>query len=687
MPHRSRSLRTRSIWACIPLLLLIVGGYTTELLVRQERESAEQLSRQESFLRLSDLRSRIESELSSALYLASGVEAFIRASEGRFSPDGMQRTLEILAAKSSVIRNIAIAPDNQIRYVCPLEGNEAALGLYYPDVPKQWPAIQRVMESGEPFLAGPIQLVQGGEGLIFRIPVFSADEEYWGLISTVVDTARLWERVTATGASLAGVQMYGRDATGRDGPRFSDSEPEIPTAEAVILDVLVPGGSWSLVQRIDALTDIGPRLALIRLIGWWLTVAILVFVMHTMVSSRRLALARDRAESADRAKSEFLAMMSHEIRTPMNGVIGMTQLLADADLPPEQREHAVTALTSAESLLVVLDDILDYSKFESGRIELEQIDYSIGDVIEQVADLFSKRATEKGLEIVRAVDPELPARVLGDPTRLRQVLGNLIGNAIKFTSRGRVVLRARAVGAGLVELSVEDTGVGIEASAMPYLFEPFRQADNTTTRKFGGTGLGLAISQRLAGLLGEPIEVESEVGIGSTFRFVLHAPSATRRERAAVGGADASRAGEVDRSAASTQAATPHAQLKVLVVEDNAINQRVAVAMLRQLGIASDVASSGDDALAILAEQSFDLVLMDMQMPGMDGPETTRHIRAPGARVADPGVPIVALTANVLAEHREACFGAGMNDFLAKPIQKTKLVAMLHKHLAGFSEG
>ncbi|MFN2331395.1 MAG: ATP-binding protein [Halomonas sp.] len=383
--------------------------------------------------------------------------------------------------------------------------------------------------------------------------------------------------------------------------------------------------------------------------------------------SRELEATARQAESASQAKSEFLATVSHEIRTPLNGVIGMSEVLIEHRLDKSARHCAATIHDSAGLLLELINDLLDFSKIEAGRLELEQRALALDELVDGVVVLLVPRAEARGVALLTCLDPQLPERVLADPGRLRQVLINLVSNAVKFTEQGEIRLEVRPEGNGRLRFEVVDTGCGIAPEQLSRIFEPFRQGDASTARRFGGTGLGLAICRRLVEAMGGRIEVASEPGVGSRFWFVLPLMTAEGPDPVALAAARGSR--RVDLQCTD-----------LLVVEDNPINQQVARAMLERLGCRVTIAGSGAAALQLAAAGWFDLIFMDIQMPDMDGLEVTRRLRALDGWAAD--VPIVAMTAGGPGGEQARCLAAGMNGYLIKPLRQELLLETLFRYLS-----
>jgi sensor domain CHASE-containing protein/nitrogen-specific signal transduction histidine kinase/ActR/RegA family two-component response regulator len=659
---------------------------------------------------LSLVRHRIEGSINGDIQLVKGLVSVIT-----LEPAITQARFEIAAKPlmtgNTMLRNIAAAPDMVIQLMYPLAGNEKAIGLDYRRTPGQFASAQKARDTGQIVLAGPFELAQGGIALAARMPVQIPQADgglrFWGLVSAVINIEQLYAVAGLNNPDLPiNVAIRGRDAAGPDGEVFF-GPAALFDANPVLSDIRLPSGSWQLAGA--------PRS------GWptqaanpWpfrLTFALGAFCilaaylsiaraarkasaaqrvaekanaeveaqrnhLEVLVSerTRELGIAKEAAETANIAKSAFIANMSHEIRTPLNAIAGMAHLMKRAGLSEDQADRIGKIETASDHLLEIINAVLDLSKIEAGKFTLEQAPVDIQSLLNNVLSILLVRASEKGLAFTADNLITGPVQLLGDQTRLQQGLINFASNGIKFTERGHVAIRARAIAEDndsmLVRFEVEDTGIGIADTALRKLFAAFEQADSTTTRKYGGTGLGLAITHKLAQLMGGDAGATSQPGVGSCFWF--SARLLKNKSMPAGPGLPAA----ADSEARLRQ---QHAGKRILLAEDEPINREIAGAMLADAGLIVDFAETGREALQQAQQHDYALILMDMQMPEMDGLEATRLIRRlPHAS----GLPIIALTANAFAEDKARCLAAGMNDFVTKPIEPEILYDTVLRHLA-----
>ncbi|MBX3496733.1 MAG: response regulator [Parvibaculum sp.] len=426
-------------------------------------------------------------------------------------------------------------------------------------------------------------------------------------------------------------------------------------------------------EPVELRTHLGTVMQVVEIplsFGGWVAVGADVTALRER--ERELKKARKQAEAANEAKSAFLANISHEIRTPLNGILGMAQHMAAGDLTAEQKDQIDTILDSGKTLMAILNDVLDLSKIEAGKFDISPIDNDLGHLLHRVEKLFAPRAAEKGIGLTLSIDPDMVSFLRFDPVRVRQCVSNLISNAIKFTEKGTVTISAATVPAGddgfEVRISIADTGMGMSAQTLDKLFAPFTQAETSTARRFGGTGLGLSISRKLARLMDGDVTATSEEGKGSTFTFTFRAHIGRRVS-------EAPENADVDQTGGARWADG----MSVLLVDDHALNRKVARLFLEPLGIAITEVENGADAIRELQTRVFDLVLLDMHMPVMNGEETLRHIRSHDAAFRD--VPVIALTADSLGPDNTRYDKMGADGYVGKPIDHRELIVEIGRVL------
>lgn len=786
------------------LMILTVGSFALYADYQNNRLAIQE-QRNLASSETSRLRAQIEGQLGARIQLVRGIVAAF-SDDLDMSQERYSALMSRITGDTMEFINIAAAPDLVITRVYPLESNRPALGLNYHENEARWKVAYQVRDTGKMAIAGPLDLVQGGVGLIARLPVWDerdGERRFWGLIAAVIDAEHLYDSAGLRDPDLTlDIALVGKDGRGAEGDLFFGN-PDVLDDNPILMDIHLPNGSWQLATRPKGgwmrhaedmvgvrlfflgalLLVLAPTIAAARLsdrrrtliaklekrdeelerlslvakhasdsvllsdpdgkIIWvndgftrmtgytseeaigrtagellnhedtdpytiesikrhqkrgarfhteilnrtkhgksiWVDtnlfpvldengqVAMSIGIEREITESKRyeedLAEAKRAAEMADRAKSEFLANMSHEIRTPMNAIIGMSELLSAADLSSEDSQNVTTIRESGHALLKIINDILDLSRLESGKLEVSEVDFDLHRCIDSVADLLRHKAKQKGLYLTVEYEGDVPRMVRADDGRLRQILMNLIGNAVKFTTEGgvRVVVARQPNTTYGIAVNVFDTGIGITPEQARHIFDRFSQADAAITRSFGGTGLGLTISTMLARRMGGDIFLCDQYEDGACFK-------ATIMGKAPLG---------VEQTKTDPLEFTPEHLFgtRILLAEDNKTNRLLIRKYLSEYPLELIEVENGVQAVEQCKTNCPDLVLMDMSMPELDGLQATRIIRE--LPIMQP--PIIALTANAFESDKQACLDAGMDMFLSKPINKMHLLQTLSTYL------
>jgi len=675
----------------IATVVMLVGLLTTTGLIIAERKISFDRREQLAAESLYRVRASVEESLYKRINLIVALEAFVQShAKDATKLDSPEQEAEFrehfhqfatsLDYRIKGLISLQLAPDGVVTYLTNEARNQAALNHDLLVDDNRRDQVLEVIRQRGIIVAGPIELVQGGEGIIARQAIFTEEgayeekryvvekaippntpwlqsipSDFWGFATAVISADTFYEEAGLNALSdRYRYAMRGRHGLGMAGEVFW-GEADVFEQPLLTASIILPNGEWIIgIQSNEQWQWVSS--VVIGLVG--IATSIVLSLLILINRERQLAIAMNQT------KSDFLATMSHEIRTPLNGVIGMASLLSETELSEEQQKLTHTIHQSGQTLLVLINDILDFSKIEANHLELEETTFNLRQCAEQIYSLVRVQIHQKKLQFHHTIDPAIATFIVGDANRLRQILLNLLNNAIKFTSFGEIRLDISLEtesASEYLKFSVKDTGIGISADHKAKLFKPFSQADSSITRKYGGTGLGLVISERLSKLMGGEIVLDSQLDKGSTFTVrIPYQPGVNPKPAEAL----------TDVSLVSnpvkilTQVTVP---LTILLVEDSAINQKIMLLMLKRFGYRADVAVNGADAVEMVENNAYEIVFMDWHMPIMDGLSATKKIRSFGDQI--PTQPwIIALTANAMADQRQQCFDVGMNDYLSKPI-------------------
>lgn len=648
----------------------------------QHRESVKAITLQQ----LATLRANAEIAINKRVHLVRGIRAHV-SSHPEITQAEFALFAEALMQESDGIRSFSLVKDNVISDVYPWEGNEGAIGLDLMKHPKQREAALLAIQTGQLWLDGPIQLVQGGEAFITRAPVYrlknrdDSSNGYWGMVSILIDKDILLSDILRNQPPELEIAIRGHDRNYQAEAQYFHGDPAIESQTPLELEISLPTGAWHLVGiPKGGWPKRAPTSRLLLAVGASISCVVGFLIFAILRSNSELTRTRRVALSASSAKSEFLANMSHEIRTPMSAILGYVDILKNDEeyiTSSEKRNEGLTTIQkNGEHLLSIINDILDLSKIEAGKMTVESIPCSPSELLDEIASLMRVRVEAKALKLQIESDGLIPESIHSDPTRLRQILVNLVGNSIKFTEDGTIHVRVRyrSDSPDRLEFEVSDRGIGMTPQQQKELFRPFVQANTSTTRHYGGTGLGLSICQRLTKILGGGIEVaQSELGEGTTLRFWIHPGPMDSAKFISL---KASGSKPV-RSATGNEVSSDLPSLsgcRILLAEDSPYNQRLFSFLLTKAGAETTIVENGQLAVeaALAASQTptpFHLILMDMQMPVWDGYKATAQLRSQGYQG-----PIVALTAHSMSSDRDKCLQAGCDDFLNKPVDRQELL-------------
>ena len=692
--------KIRRISPALAGLIIALLVYLAVLDVDRSKNSQYLKDVQNSTLeQLSTLRARTEIAINTRVHLMRGLRAHV-STHPDIDSEEFANLASAMMKECEGVRSFSLLKNNIINDVFPREGNEGAIGLDLLKHPTQSVAARHAMRTGQPWLDGPVKLVQGGNAFINRAPVFILENldhpqagKYWGMVSILFNAEDLFSELIRDQPRGLRFAIQDRDDL-TNSSRYIFGTASIEELAPLDLEISLPKGAWHLLGvPEEGWPNQAPSSNTLRLIGGTISFLAGFLVSLLLRSNQKLLQARQSADAASVAKSAFLANMSHEIRTPMTAILGYVDVLQNdpeiAESPQERLKALTTIQRNGEHLATVINDILDLSKIESGKMTVEQVQCSPTQLLEEVGTLMRVRAQSKNLAFHVESNGLVPESIISDPTRIRQVLVNLIGNSIKFTNAGQVAVQMRFVRQPTprIEFDVRDTGIGMTPEEQKLLFQPFSQANETTTRQFGGTGLGLSVCKRLSEMLGGGIIVlRSEPHVGTTFRFWIELESFQNVSNLHVFNSPAAATSPEATHCPSPAPVMLKPGSRILLAEDGLDNQRLISFILRKAGAEVTVVENGSLAVEV-ADQAlqtgapFQLILMDMQMPVMDGYAATACLRSKGY-----DRPIVALTAHSMKSDRQKCLEAGCDEFLSKPIERSLLIQIAAQHIERTSD-